>query len=165
VVLSAVLGACPPTEALSVVRTAQELGFRPRVLVLHDSRGQMQLSVAEEQVLAEIQRELGQKFREAGDYRSRILRHGEAPFKCRAGSRYLYVDELGDVTWCSQTRGSFKKPLLEYTALDLRQQFYTRKPCATACTLGCVRTQSAYDEWRAQPHEATSPRRLPLHGQ
>jgi hypothetical protein len=47
-------------------------------------------------------------------------------------------------------------------ALDLRQQFYTRKPCATACTLGCVRTQSAYDEWRAQPQDATSQRRLPL---
>jgi hypothetical protein len=52
--------------------------------------------------------------------------------------------------------------LLEYTALDLKTQFYTKKTCADACTIGCVRTQSAYDEWRAQPLSFEGPRRLPL---
>ncbi len=162
VVLSAVLGACDPAEALLVVQTARELGFRPRVLVLHDPHGQMQLGPNEREALSSLRRVLSGDFREARDYRERILRDGSAPFKCRAGSRYLYVDELGDVAWCSQTRDAFKKPLLEYTASDLRQQFYTHKPCASACTLGCVRTQSAYDEWRPQPHLPELVKHLPL---
>ena len=38
-----------------------------------------------------------------------------APFKCRAGSRYLYIDEFGNVNWCSQTRTVWSKPLANYT--------------------------------------------------
>jgi MoaA/NifB/PqqE/SkfB family radical SAM enzyme len=162
VVLSGVLGACAPEEALTVVRTAKELGFRPRVLVLHDGNGQMQLSAEERAVLQQVRVEMGGRFKEAHDYRDRILSEGKAPFKCRAGSRYLYVDEFGDIAWCSQTRGVFKKPLLEYQPEDLRAQFYTKKTCADACTIGCVRTQSAYDEWRAQPDDFQAPKRLPL---
>jgi len=163
VVLSAVLGATSPGEALKVVETARELGFRPRVLVLHDGTGQMQLDAEGQAAFARVKTMLGGKrFREAHDYRERILQTGSAPFKCRAGSRYLYVDEFGDVHWCSQTRGVFRKPLLEYSKADLKTQFYTKKTCADACTIGCVRTQSAYDEWRAQPLSFDGARRLPL---
>jgi MoaA/NifB/PqqE/SkfB family radical SAM enzyme len=162
VVLSGVLGACKPEEALAVIQTAKELGFRPRVLVLHDGTGQMQLSVEERLVLSQVRREMGGRFKEAHDYRDRILNEGTAPFKCRAGSRYLYVDEHGDIAWCSQTRGVFKKALLDYSPDDLRAQFYTKKSCADACTIGCVRTQSAYDEWRQQPNDFLGPKRLPL---
>lgn len=163
VVLSAVLGAAKPEEALTVVRTARELGFRPRVLVLHDGSGQIHLTESERRVLATVKQGLGsRRFREAHEYRERILKEGRAPFKCRAGSRYLYVDELGDVHWCSQTRGVFKKALADYTVEDLKQQFYTKKQCADRCTLGCVRTQSAWDEWRAQPFEHEGSRQLPI---
>ena len=166
VVLSAVLGATNPQEALKVVEAAREFGFRPRVLVLHDGTGQMHLDEAGQRAFAKVKEMLGgRRFSEAHDYRERILREGHAPFKCRAGSRYLYVDEFGDVHWCSQTRGVFKKPLLEYTHEDLKTQFYTKKTCADACTIGCVRTQSAYDEWRSQPLDFEGARRLPLvHG-
>lgn len=163
VVLSAVLGAARPDEVLTVIAAAKELGFRPRVLVLHDGTGQMQLSAGELEVYEQVKRSLGKKrFREAHDYRDRILREGRAPFRCRAGSRYLYVDEFGDVHWCSQTRGVFRKALLEYTAEDLRRQFHTKKSCADACTIGCVRTQSAYDEWRSQNLTLEGSKRLPV---
>jgi len=163
VVLSAVLGATTPGEALKVVEAAQEFGFRPRVLVLHDGTGQIQLDDEGKAAFASIKEMLGgRRFREAHDYRERILQTGSAPFKCRAGSRYLYVDEFGDVHWCSQTRGVFKKALLEYSKSDLKTQFYTKKTCADSCTIGCVRTQSAYDEWRGQPLDFDGPRRLPL---
>ena len=36
-----------------------------------------------------------------------MIESGEAPFKCRSGSRYLYVDEFGSVHWCYQTRDEF----------------------------------------------------------
>jgi MoaA/NifB/PqqE/SkfB family radical SAM enzyme len=162
VVMSAVLGAANPEEVLTVVRTAKEFGFRPRVLVLHDGTGKVRLTPGEQAVFEEVRRELGQKFKEAGDYRDRLLSEGSAPFKCRAGARYLYVDEFGDIAWCSQTRGVYKKPLLEYTPQDLREQFYTKKDCADSCTIGCVRTQSAYDEWRDQPNRFDGPKRLPV---
>lgn len=163
IVLSAVLGASRPEEVLQVVETARELGFRPRVLVLHDGTGQIMLRSDEVETLARVKRAIGnRRFREAHDYRERILEQGQAPYKCRAGSRYLYVDEFGDVHWCSQTRGEFTKPLLDYTAADLKTQFYTRKSCNTACTLGCVRTQSAYDEWRSQPLEFKGSVHLPI---
>ncbi len=71
-------------------------------------------------------------------------------------------NEFGDVHWCSQTRGVFKKPLLDYTQADLKRQFFVKKTCADTCTIGCVRTQSAYDEWRAQPNAFEGPTRLPL---
>jgi MoaA/NifB/PqqE/SkfB family radical SAM enzyme len=162
VVMSAVLGAANPEEVLTVVRQAKEFGFRPRVLVLHDGTGKVRLTPGEQAVFEEVRRELGQKFKEAGDYRDRLLSQGSAPFKCRAGARYLYVDEFGDIAWCSQTRGVYKKPLLEYTPADLREQFYTKKDCADSCTIGCVRTQSAYDEWRDQPNTFDGPKRLPI---
>ena len=163
VVLSAVLGATNPEEALKVVEAAKEFGFRPRVLVLHDGTGQIELDEAGQKAFAQVKDLLGgRRFREARGYRERILQGGIAPFKCRAGSRYLYVDEFGDIHWCSQTRGVFQKPLLEYSQSDLKTQFYTKKTCADACTIGCVRTQSAYDEWRGQPLSFEGPRRLPL---
>ena len=74
-------------------------------------------------------------------------------WSCRAGARYLYVDEHGIVHWCSQQRGVFTRPLADYTYDDLRAQFDTRKPCADTCTVGCVRTASRFDEWRPQRAE------------
>ena len=50
-----------------------------------------------------------------------MIETGEAPFKCRSGSRYLYIDEFGSVHWCYQTRESFSKDLLAYTYADLRR--------------------------------------------
>ena len=104
VVLSGVLGSSPPEEVLEVIDFAKAHGFRPRVLVLHGGDGQMQLGEADKRAFEEVRRSLGRRFVEAGDYRSRLLNEGSAPFKCRAGSRYLYIDEDGIVHWCSQAR-------------------------------------------------------------
>ena len=49
-----------------------------------------------------------------------MLRDGSSPFKCRAGGRYLYVDEFGLVSYCSQRRGTPGIDLLDYTADDVR---------------------------------------------
>jgi MoaA/NifB/PqqE/SkfB family radical SAM enzyme len=151
VVLSAVLGAAPAEDVLEVVQYAKREGFRPRVLVLHDGEGQLELTDEERQVFEQLKRTLGGRlFREARDYRDRLLEVGEAPFKCRAGSRYLYIDEFGTVAWCSQTRDAFAMPLENYDYAELKRQFATVKDCAPHCTVGCVRTQSAGDEWRPQ---------------
>jgi MoaA/NifB/PqqE/SkfB family radical SAM enzyme len=148
--MSAVLGAGNDEEVLEVMRFARDAGFRPRVLIIHDGQGGMILDERGKQLLEEVSEIVGKRFRESNDYRARLIETGSADFKCRAGSRYLYIDEFGDVHWCSQQRGVFKKPMLEYTFADLKEQFYTKKDCAPTCTVGCVRSASRWDEWRGQ---------------
>jgi MoaA/NifB/PqqE/SkfB family radical SAM enzyme len=157
VTLSAVIGAAPPDEVREVIDFAEKHGFRRRVLLIHDGDGQIKLSPEERELYDEVERRLGKVWRQAGNYRSRLLETGRAPFKCRAGSRYLYVDEFGQVRWCSQTRESWGRDLLGYTVDDLREQFYTKKPCNEQCTVGCVRNNSKVDEWRSQPLDPPPP--------
>lgn len=148
VVVSAVIGAAPPSEALEVVRFTRQLGLTPRIVLLHDGSGRLRLGPDELAAYEEVKRLLGRVGRESGDYRQGLIDHGEAPFHCRAGSRYLYVDEHGKVHWCSQTMALFSKDLAEYDAEELRRQFHAPKPCTRECTVGCARSASAYDEWR-----------------
>src|SRR5262249_18621 len=151
VIVSGVLGACPPEEAEKVLSFARQLGFTPRVLLLHDDNGQLKHTHGEVKMFEKIVREVPKTLVDFSNYRKRLVRHGSAPFKCRAGSRYLYVDEYGKVSWCSQTRNVWSKSLIDYTSTDLRDQFYQYKPCHATCTLGCARSTSQVDNWRAQP--------------
>jgi MoaA/NifB/PqqE/SkfB family radical SAM enzyme len=150
VVVSGVIGSAPPEEALEVVRFARANRLTPRIILLHDGSGRLNLSVDELAAYREVKRIIGRRGREASDYREELIEHGRAPFRCRAGSRYLYVDEHGKVAWCSQTRDVFERDLESYSFADLRQQFHTVKTCSDGCTVGCVRTASSYDGWRAQ---------------
>lgn len=150
VVVSGVIGACPPQESFQVIQYAKDMGFRPRVLLVHDGDGQVRLSNEELKVYASIKKMISRHLYEFSDYRYRMITNGRAPFKCRAGSRYLYVDEFGKVNWCSQTRAFFSKDLMDYTFYDLKEQFYSYKSCQDCCTLGCVRSSSAFDQWRGQ---------------
>jgi MoaA/NifB/PqqE/SkfB family radical SAM enzyme len=150
VVVSGVIGSAPPEEALEVVRFARAHRLNPRIVLLHDGSGRLRLSAEELAAYREVKRLIGRSAREAGDYREALIAHGRAPFRCRAGARYLYVDEDGKVAWCSQTRGSFARDLASYSLDDLREQFHTAKTCSDGCTVGCVRSASAYDGWRSQ---------------
>lgn len=151
VIVSGVLGACPAGDAEEVLAFAKQMGFVPRVLLLHDSNGQLKPSNGEVKMFEKIVRQLPKTLVDFSNYRKRLVRNGSAPFKCRAGSRYLYVDEYGKVNWCSQTRDIWSKDLMSYTPGDLRDQFYRYKSCHATCTLGCARSTSQLDNWRAQP--------------
>jgi MoaA/NifB/PqqE/SkfB family radical SAM enzyme len=165
VTLNAVIGSTPAEEALEVVAYARDNGFRPRVCLIHAGDGQLKLDADDMAVYSQIKAHLGRRFNEAGDYRTRLMNEGRAPFRCRAGSRYLYVDEFGYVRWCSQQRDAFGVPLTDYGPAELRRQFHTQKSCSDHCTVGCVRTCSAYDEWRSQdlvPDPAQAVAAVPL---
>jgi MoaA/NifB/PqqE/SkfB family radical SAM enzyme len=150
VVVSAVVGSAPPSEALEVVRFVRSVGLVPRLVLLHDGSGRIRLRPEDLAALAEVKRAAGRRAREARDYRQVLLERGAAPFRCRAGARYLYVDEHGKVHWCSQTTALFSKDLAEYGSEELARQFYTPKPCSDQCTVGCARSASAWDGWRGQ---------------
>ena len=57
VVISAVIGACPPEEADEVVSFVRQLGFGARVLLVHDSQGQLKLSSEELKAFREHRRQ------------------------------------------------------------------------------------------------------------
>jgi len=151
VVLSAVVsGGAPLEEVREVIGFARAQGFRPRFLLLHDAHGNFARSPEELSAFRAAQRMVGRHVKDWIDYRSRLLERGTAPFKCRAGSRYLYVNEHGEALWCAHTRERFAKPLADYTLADLRTQFHTPKRCAPRCTLGCARSCSSLDGLRPQ---------------
>jgi MoaA/NifB/PqqE/SkfB family radical SAM enzyme len=153
VTVSAVVGAAPPEEVWEVVRFAKSLKFRPRVLLLHDETGCLKLSPEEVSLYQELQTQLGKRSKESKNYRNLLIQGKPAPFKCRAGSRYLYVDEHGMAHMCSQTVDKFSKELLNYSVDDLKDRFYKYKSCNSYCTIGCARTASKLDEWRSQSKE------------
>jgi hypothetical protein len=70
-------------------------------------------------------------------------------WRCRAGSRYLYICENGLVHYCSQQRGWPGTPLSEYQQADLDREFLSEKSCAPNCTVSCVHQISYIDHWRA----------------
>jgi MoaA/NifB/PqqE/SkfB family radical SAM enzyme len=150
VMINAVIGSAPNREVEEVVKCAVDMGFKPRVGLIHDSTGRLYLTPEQIDLYQDLQKYLGSGIHEAGGYRARLMRGKAAPFKCRAGSRYLYVDEFGRVSWCSQTRELFSKDLMSYSVDDLKQQFYLYKPCNSYCTVACVRTTSKLDSWRSQ---------------
>jgi MoaA/NifB/PqqE/SkfB family radical SAM enzyme len=157
VTLSGVVGSSSESEVREVVDFARTQGFIARVLLLHDDDGQLDIGASERDTYRRLRREIGGRFDEAGDYRMRLMRDGVAPFRCRAGSRYLYVDEAGIVRWCSQQLEAFGRPLEEYTVDDLREQFHTPKACSPRCTVGCARTASHFDRWRPQRAVSRAP--------
>ncbi len=78
-------------------------------------------------------------------------------WRCRAGSRYLYICENGLVHYCSQQRGYPATPLENYTIDDIRREFVTEKGCAPHCTVSCVHQISYIDHWRAPQTISASP--------
>lgn len=149
VTINSVIGAAPSNEAEQVFDFTDRLGFTPRFLVVHDENGQMKLG-EEDLALYQVLKEKIYKSSTKRIYLDDLLAGKSAPFKCRAGSRYLYIDEFGIVHQCSQTIKEYGKPLAEFSVDDLKKNFYTPHHCADRCTIGCARTNSAPDGWRKQ---------------
>jgi hypothetical protein len=68
VVISAVIGACPPEEANEVVSFVRQLGFGARVLLVHDSQGQLKLSSEDLKAFEQIVEELPKRWPEFSGY-------------------------------------------------------------------------------------------------
>ena len=145
-------GITNPEDALAVARRARELGFTSSVGILHDGRGQLKPLSDREMAVYEGLKTFGSR----GDTRLNTafqdnLVHGRPnTWSCRAGSRYLYVDESGLVSYCSQMRGSPGIPLEAYGRADLRREYDTPKTCAPYCTVNCAQRVALFDNWRGR---------------
>jgi MoaA/NifB/PqqE/SkfB family radical SAM enzyme len=140
-----------PEDALVVGRRAVELGFQATVGIIHDGDGQLRpLSDRERGVYHEMKAMENRGFARFSYFQDAIALGKPNDWKCRAGSRYMYICEDGLVHYCSQQRGYPAKPLNEYTQDDIRREYLTEKACAPYCTVSCVHYVSYFDFWRGK---------------
>jgi MoaA/NifB/PqqE/SkfB family radical SAM enzyme len=137
-------------DAVTIGKRAVELGFTSTVGIIHDGSGQVRPLTQEAQDVFREMKKLGKRsYARFNDFQNNIALGKPNRWRCRAGSRYLYVCEDGLVHYCSQQRGYPAIPLADYTVADIRREFLTEKSCAPNCTISCVHQTSLVDFWRA----------------
>jgi len=144
-------GISTPKDALTIGKRALELGFTSTVGIIHDGDGQLRpLENEEREVYLAMRSMEKSSYSRVNGFQDNIAHGKENDWRCRAGSRYLYVCEDGLVHYCSQQRGYPGKPLLGYTRDDVRREYRTAKGCAPRCTVACVHQVSKIDFWRGR---------------
>jgi MoaA/NifB/PqqE/SkfB family radical SAM enzyme len=138
-----------PEDAEVITNRAVKLGFSSSIGIIHDGTGAVKpLSKREERVYREIKNYGKQGYARVNWFMENLARGKTNDWRCRAGARYLYICENGLVHYCSQQRGYPGIPLEKYTSADIEREYFTRKACAPACTVGCVQKISVIDHWR-----------------
>lgn len=84
------------------------------------------------------------------DYGRRLLRGERPDWHCRAGRRFLYVDEHGMVNYCSAQMGRVGKPVTQYGPLDLAAHGALKKGCEKGCSILCTYRDSLLDNQPVQ---------------
>ena len=138
-----------PEDALKIAHRAVELGFTSTVGIIHDHNGQLKPLGPRETEIFEGIMTLGKRsFSRFNEFQHNVARGREHNWRCRSGSRYLYICEDGLVHWCSQQRGYPGIPLTQYTPEMRRHEYFTEKFCAARCTVSCVQQVGILDNWR-----------------
>jgi len=155
-------------DIVIAAETAKKFGFLHTIGVLHDNTGSLQpMSETQFQAYRKV-RKIASSWTHHFNYRvfQKNLMYGRPNnWKCRAGARYLYICEDGNVHLCSQRRGYPGTPLLEYSRNDVKREFHSQKLCSPTCTLSCVHQMSAFDQWRSdQPSVIAQPCTTTEHG-
>jgi len=147
-----------PQDALTIGRRAIELGFTATIGIIHDGDGQLKPLGAEERAVWNEMRSWKKKnYSRFNQFQEAIANAQPNDWRCRAGSRYIYICENGLVHYCSQQRGFPGVPLAEYTREDVKREFLTEKTCSPHCTISCVHQISYIDHWRAPQTSRISP--------
>jgi MoaA/NifB/PqqE/SkfB family radical SAM enzyme len=126
-------------------------GFRMSLNLIHDSKGNVTIEGQPYTDLYEEFYRRGKPFTYLDYEYGKKLLQGERPsWKCRAGARYLYVDELGNVELCAAQIGRLGKPVEGYTVADLNEHSRTYKGCEEGCSVGCAFRCSLVDNDKPQ---------------
>ncbi len=133
-----------PEDALKIAHRAVELGFTSTVGIIHDHNG----GPRETEIFEEIMTLGKRSFSRFNEFQHNVARGREHNWRCRSGSRYLYICEDGLVHWCSQQRGYPGIPLTQYTPEMRRHEYFTDKFCGPRCTVSCVQQVGILDNWR-----------------
>jgi MoaA/NifB/PqqE/SkfB family radical SAM enzyme len=147
-----------PEDALTIALRALELGFTSTIGIIHDGSGQLKpINEKEHAIFTQVRSLAKRHYSRFNHFQEAIAQGRPNDWRCRAGSRYLYVCEDGLVHYCSQQRGWPGVPLASYTRADVVREFYTQKTCAPHCTISCVHQVSYIDHWRAPQTTQISP--------
>src|ERR1700739_2666830 len=138
-----------PEDALTIAHRAVQLGFTSTVGIIHDNDGQLKgLNERQIEIFEEIMNLGKRSFSRFNEFQHNVARGKEHNWRCRSGSRYLYICEDGLVHWCSQQRGYPGIPLSQYTPEMRQREYRTKKFCAPRCTVSCVQQVGILDNWR-----------------
>jgi MoaA/NifB/PqqE/SkfB family radical SAM enzyme len=150
-----------PNDALIVGQRALSLGFTSTIGIIHNGDGQlMPLGEEERHVYHAMKAMEKGSYARINGFQDNIAAARPNDWRCRAGSRYLYICENGLVHYCSQQRGYPAVPLKDYTVADIKREYVTEKGCAPHCTVSCVHQVSYLDFWRGK-QKAVSPAAVP----
>ena len=126
--VTAVLCESSKDDFKQLMREIETFGFRMSVNLIHNAKGYVTIEGQPYLDLYEDFYRDGKPFTYLDYEYGKKLLQGERPdWKCRAGARYLYVDEFGNVQLCASQLGRLGKPILEYTAADLRRALEDRE--------------------------------------
>ena len=138
-----------PEDALKIAHHAVAHGLTSTVGMIHDHDGQLKpLGPREIEIFEEIMTLSKRSFSRFNEFQHNVARGKEHNWRCRSGSRYLYICEDGLVHWCSQQRGYPGISLAQYTPEMRRREYSTKKFCAPRCTVSCVQQVGILDNWR-----------------
>jgi MoaA/NifB/PqqE/SkfB family radical SAM enzyme len=158
-------GVKQPEDALVIARRARELGFTATMGIIHDGDGHLKSLVGRAREVHDAFQHLTRWSitRLNRSFQNRLAEGRPNDWRCRAGSRYLYVCEDGLVHYCSQRRGTPGIPLVRYTLTHRREAHVVQKTCSPYCTIACVHQASSFDHWRGvqRPIKARSAPSLP----
>jgi len=133
-----------PNDALVIGRRALSLGFTSTIGIIHDGSGQLKpLQPNEAKVYFEMRGMKKKNYSRFNRFQEAIAQGKPNDWRCRAGSRYLYICEDGLVHYCSPA--------------DVKREFVTAKSCAPNCTISCVHQISYIDHWRTPQTTTISP--------
>src|ERR1700759_5523284 len=151
-------GIANPNDALTVSERALALGFSSTIGIIHDGSGQLKpLGERERGVWDQVRKLTRRSYSRFNHFQEAIANGQPNDWRCRAGSRYLYICENGLVHYCSQQRGYPAIPIADYTTQRVKREFLTEKSCAPNCTISCVHQVSYIDHWRAPQTSSTTP--------
>lgn len=154
-------GTAHPEDALEIARRARALGFTATMGIIHDGSGHLRPLSDTESRVYESFRQLNRLSitRFNSSFQDNLAAGRANAWRCRAGSRYLYICEDGLVHYCSQRRGEPAIPLASYTRAHIRRFHVEEKPCAPYCTIACVHQASSLDRLRSPqvPAPAAAP--------
>ncbi|MFQ5472425.1 MAG: radical SAM protein [Dehalococcoidia bacterium] len=145
--ITAVLCESSKDDFRELIDEIKSFGFRMSLNLIHNAKGYISIGGEEYLELYEHFYENAQPFTYLDyEYGKKLLKGERPEWTCRAGARYLYVDEHGDVQLCASQLGRFAKPVVEYTKADLDEQANTEKGCEEGCSVGCAFRCSLVDD-------------------
>jgi len=139
---------CPGSQDqfVELFRELRDLGVSVTIGLIHNERGKVEIGGAHSLALWDhFYREGSAISFVEYEYGRRLLLGQRPAWKCRAGARYLYVDEFGQAQFCSAQRGKLNKPISSYSRAEIRRQSGRHKGCESGCSIFCVYRASQVD--------------------